>query len=169
MPGTATDETTEVTGDTSDTSDTTPGSGTGGGEVGTQDEYVEATATAVGYEDEAFNQCIAEAVVSDEVYAAIEESGRTVEEFQSGGPADLGLEEEQVMAVADEMAACGDLIPQVVQNEDERACVEASIDNNQMAQVLALSTFGLELTEELNAASDEVDACVEGLSATTTT
>jgi hypothetical protein len=155
---------------TDDTADTTEGSSpsSGGGEVGAQDDYIEAAKSEVQFEDEELNDCVATAIVSDDVYAAIEEAGLTVEEFQESGPTGLDVDEDTARAVAAEMAACGDLIPEVLTDEDELACAEDNIDNGQMAEFLALSLFGLQPSDDLQEANDAVEACLDAAAPTTT-
>ena len=151
---------------TSETGSSTPSSG--GGEVGSQEDYVEAAKSEVQFEDQEINDCVAAAIVSDDVYAAIQDAGLTVDDFQADGPISLGIEEDIADAVATEMAACGDLIPQVLTDEDEQACAEGNIDNDQMAQFLSLSLFGLQPTEDLQVANDAVQACLTEAATTTT-
>ena len=146
--------------------DSTPSSG--GGEVGSQDDYIEAAKSEVQFEDQEINDCVAAAIVGDDVYAAIAEAGLTVEDFQADGPVSLGIEEDTARDVAAEMADCGDLIPQVLTDDAEQACAQDNITNDQMAEFLSLSLFGLQPTDDLQAANDAVEACLDEAGTTTT-
>ena len=163
---TAATEGTDSTEDSAATDGSTPSSGSG--EVGSQDDYIEAAKSEVQFEDEEINDCVAAAIVSDDVYAAIEDAGLTVEDFQADGPVSLGIEEDTARAVAAEMADCGDLIPQVLTDEAEQACAQDNITNDQMAEFLSLSLFGLQPTDDLQAANDAVEACLDEAGTTTT-
>ena len=163
----ATEGTTDDSTDGSlDPADSTPSSG--GGEVGSQDDYIEAAKSEVQFEDQEINDCVAAAIVSDDVYAAIEEAGLTVEDFQADGPISLGIEEDTARDVAAEMADCGDLIPQVLTDEAEQACAQDNITNDEMAEFLSLSLFGLQPSDDLQAANDAVEACLDEAATTTT-
>ena len=111
---------------------------------------------------------VAAAIVSDDVYAAIQDAGLTVDDFQADGPVSLGIEEDTARDVAAEMADCGDLIPQVLTDDAEQACAQDNITNDQMAEFLSLSLFGLQPTDDLQAANDAVEACLDEGSTTTT-
>ena len=163
---TATAATEGTTGGSLDPADSTPSSG--GGEVGSQDDYIEAAKSEVQFEDQEINDCVAAAIVSDDVYAAIEEAGLTVEDFQADGPISLGIEEDTASAVAAEMADCGDLIPQVLTDEAEQACAQDNITNDEMAEFLSLSLFGLQPSDDLQAAYDAVATCLDEAATTTT-
>lgn len=170
----AVDETTSTEAASTDTAggsdDTTDGttSGTAGGEVGTREEYVEAAKAEVEFEDAEINDCVAEAIVSDEVYEAIQTAGLTVDAFSETGPSGaVDIDEAQAQAVAAEMAECGDLISQVLTDEAELACATENLSNEQLAEFLALSLFGLEPGAELQDANAAVEECLA--SATTTT
>lgn len=161
---TATDDTT-----VDDTTDGTTSS-SDSGEVGSQEEYIEATKSEVSFEDTDLNDCVAEAVVSDEVYAAIQDAGLTVEAYQSEGPDGLDLDEAAAQVMADDLAACGDLVGQVLAGADDvqLACAEEHISNQQIAEFLAFSLLGLEPSSDVTDANDAVDECIAAASTTTT-
>ena len=67
---------------------------------------MEAASAQLQIEDDEFAGCVAEAIVSDDVYDQIEELGVTVEGFADTGPAGQGitLDEDQADAVAGDVA-----------------------------------------------------------------
>ena len=72
-------------------------------------------------DDEELGECIAEALISDDVYAQIEELGVTAEQFGDDGPAGLGITLDEEQADGDRratLAACGDLADDVLADED---------------------------------------------------
>ena len=101
---TATDASSETSGDVEGT---TREDGSAG-EVGEREEYVEAASEGFPTDDEEFAGCIGEAIISDDVYAAIEEAGVTVGHDSSESQVRLlavqravaELPEEQRLAVA---------------------------------------------------------------------
>ena len=70
--------------------------------------------------------------------------------------------------VGADLAACGDVLGQVISSDEEEAlaCAEQHIDNEQAAAAIAFDVLGAEPSSELQAALDEFDAC---LAETTTT
>ena len=167
-------EVTEVTigddtDDTAVTTEETDGSTAGGGEVGTQDEYIEAAREEISseFDDQDLADCVGEAMINDDVYAAIEEAGMTVEEFSADGPAGLELDE----AVADEVGAnfaeCGNLVPEIIAEGTAQDCAEENITNEQIAEFLAYTLLELPPSAEVEAAAEAADACIQA--ATTTT
>ena len=157
---TATDETSEV--------GSTPTSG--GGEVGSQEDYVAAAQEEIGaeFDDAELADCVGEAMINDDVYAAIETAGVTVEQFAADGPAGLSVDQDVADQVAADFAACGDLVPQIASEDDELACAEENITNEQVATFLAYSLFGLDQSEDVQTASEAVDECISAASTTTT-
>lgn len=145
---------------------TTPSSG--GGEVAAQEEYIEAAKGEVDFEDGEINDCFAEAIVNDDVYAAIEENGLTLEDFESDGPVSLGVDEAVAADVASAAAACGDLLPQVLTDETEIECAQENLSNEQLAEYLVFSLLGAEPSDEVTAANEAVEVCLAGASTTTT-
>jgi hypothetical protein len=162
------EDTSDVTLSVDDTSGSTPTDGTGGGEVGTQDEYVEAAAEGFPIQDEELDGCIAEAMITDDVYAAIEESGVTTDAFRDSGPAGAGivLDEAQANEVADGMAACGDLIGEVLSGNE--SCATDVLSNEQIAQYISFTLFSVEPSAELQSAYDAVETCLAETATTTT-
>jgi hypothetical protein len=153
--------------DTSDTDGSAPT--TGSGEVGSQDDYVAAAKEEIAseFDDQDLADCMGEAMVSDDVYAAIEEAGMTVEAFSADGPAGLGLDEAAADEVASDFAECGDLLPEIVA-EEQLDCAEENISNEQVAELLAYTLLELELSADVQDASDAVDVCMEAATTTTT-
>jgi hypothetical protein len=168
----ATEDTDLGAGDTVETIDPTGDSTptTAGGEVGSQDEYVEAAKDEIGseFDDQDIADCVGEAMVNDDVYAAIEEAGVTVEQFSADGPTGLAVDEAVAEQVAADFAACGDLVPQVVADEDELACA-ADLTNDEMAEFLAYNLLGQEPSADVTAAFDDVETCITAASTTPTT
>lgn len=168
----ATEDTDLGAGDTVETIDPTGDSSpsTAGGEVGSQDEYVEAAKDEIGseFDDQDIADCVGEAMVNDDVYAAIEEAGVTVEQFSEDGPTGLAVDEAVAEQIASDFAACGDLVPQVVADEDELACA-ADLTNDEMAEFLAYNLLGQEPSADVTAAFDDVETCITVASTTPTT
>jgi len=163
----ATDGTAATSGtDVTDETDGTTGS-SGGGEVGAREDYVAAAVSQLQIEDEEVATCVAEALVSDDVYDQIEELDVTVEGFSDTGPAGQGitLDQGQAEAVASDVAACGDIVALLLEG-DELVCAEDHLSSEQMAQNVSFTLFGVDRTEELQAAFDAMEEC---LSATATT
>ncbi len=143
------------------------------GEVGTKDDYVQGATdeiTSNGTADPAMAGCMAEAIVSDEVYAAIQDAGVTVDQFRSGDLASNGVTvtDDQAAGIAGDMSACGDLIAQLASSADEEGCISASFSNEQVAELVVASVFGLQPSAELETANSEVGACLAALVTTTT-
>jgi hypothetical protein len=169
----STESTTSGTSTASSGSDTTDASatttaGSGGGEVGSKQDYVDAAESAIRFDDEDLRGCVAEALVSDDVYAAIQKAGLSVDDFKTGQSMDkLSVSEDQAAAVADEMAACGDLLPEILpDDEDQLSCAKGNMSNDQVAQLLSYSLFQIDLPEDLQAANDAVEKCVQGATST---
>ena len=166
---TATDDTIAPDDTTDATTDGTTSS-SGGGEVGSQEEYLEAAREQLPIEDEEIRDCVAEALVSDDIYAAIQDAGMTVDTFNAEGPGSLGLDESAAQAVADDLAACGDLASQFSANADPTRlqCLEENMDGDQIAAALAFEILSVDPPAELEAAQDAVQECVDAASPTTT-
>jgi hypothetical protein len=162
---------TAVTDETVGTDATDGTTGTSGsGEVGSQEDYVAAAQEEIGaqFDDAELADCVGEAMINDDVYAAIETAGLTVEQFSEDGPAGLSVEQDVADQVAADFAACGDLLPQIASEDDELACAEENITNEQVGEFLAYSLFGLEQNDEVRAASDAVDQCISASTTPTT-
>ena len=142
----------------------------GGGEVGSQEDYVAAAQEEIGaeFDDAELAECVGEAMVNDDVYAAIETAGLTVEQFSEDGPEGLSVDQDVADQVAADFAACGDLLPQIASEDDELACAEENISNEQIGEFLAYSLFGLEQSDEVQSASEAVDACISAATTPTT-
>lgn len=168
-----TSETEDTTGDTtSDTTDGTTGDtteGTGGGEVGEREDYVAAAEAQLEDIEMEDPSCIAEAVISEDIYAAIQDAGLTVEEFETSGPGDLEVDDATLDAAAEELAACEGLSAGMSDNDDQQACIDASFDNAELARLLTYTLFGQDVPEDLQAPNDEVEACYDALQSETTT
>ena len=52
-------------------------------------------------------------------------------------------------------------------SDDDRACVEDNLDNDQLAELLVSDFFGVEPSDEVSSGSDAVSACISGSTATT--
>jgi hypothetical protein len=142
----------------------------GGGEVGSQEDYVTAAQEEIGaeFDDAELADCVGEAMINDDVYAAIETAGLTVEQFSEDGPEGLSVDQDVADQVAADFAACGDLLPQIASEDDELACAEENISNEQIGEFLAYSLFGLEQSDEVQSASEAVDACISAATTPTT-
>jgi hypothetical protein len=168
------DTTTEGTtgDDTIAPDDTTDGttSSSGGGEVGERDEYLETAREQLPLEDEEIRGCVAEAIVNDDIYAAIQEAGLTVEAFASEGLDGLGVDEATAEQVGSDLAACGDLVAEVVADADEteQRCATDNITNDQISELLAFTFLGLDPSDEVQQANDAVEECIDAASPTTT-
>ena len=158
---------TDGTDETGGTTDVPTGS-SGGGEVGDRQEYVDAAVAQLQMEDEDAADCVAEAIVSDDVFAQIEELGVTVDGFSETGPAGQGvtIDEDQAREMADELTGCGD-IAQLLLDGDDLTCAEDTMTNDQMAQYLSFSLFGVDPDEELQEAFGAMQACTTGTATTT--
>ncbi len=158
---TSTSETTETTGTTGSSGSSTGASGSG--DVGSKQDYIDAAESAIGFGDEDIRGCVATAVVSDKVYAAIRQTGLSVDDF---GAADslgkLKVSADEAASVADDMAACGDLLPQLISDEDRLTCAKENLSNTQVAQILAYSLFQVDLPEDLQTANNAVGQCAQG-------
>jgi hypothetical protein len=154
-----------------DTGSTTSEESTPGGEVGSRDDYVEAATAEINWDDRELTECVAEAIVSDDVYAAVQDADVTVEQFRGGQLEEQGvtITDDQVAAIADDMAACGDLVPQLAGNEQEETCIAASFSNELMAEYLTASLFGRDQSAAAETANDEVTSCLTAAEDTTTT
>ncbi|MET0460518.1 MAG: hypothetical protein ABW195_14800 [Ilumatobacteraceae bacterium] len=145
-------------------------SATGGGEVGTEDEYVEAAAAAIPWEDEEMSECAAVAIIDAIGYEQIQEVGVSVEQFGDVGPLESGLtiDEDSVSAVSSDVAACGDVLEQLTfgLGDEERSCVGANLDNEQLAESIVAPLFGLDPSADVAAGEDAIDECLR--EATTT-
>ena len=64
-----------------------------GGEVGSREEYVETTAEEISDEFGDLADCVAEALINDDVYAAIQAAGLTLEQFQEDGPTGITVDD----------------------------------------------------------------------------
>jgi hypothetical protein len=146
---------------TSSGTETTTGS-SGGGEVGTQQDYVDTATEEIRFEDEDIGGCVAEAIVSDKVYAAIQKAGLTVEDFKNGTESigTLSIDEAEATSVAHDMAACGDLLSQALSDEHELACAKESLSNEEYAQGLSYQLFGIDPPADLKEKSDAIGKCV---------
>lgn len=160
---------TDSVGGSETTTDATTDGTEGGGEVGARDDYVEAITAEIeeDMEDPSQAECFAEALVSDDVYAAIEEQGLTVEEF-GAGPSSLDIDQAQAETIAGDLAGCGELADQFGGSETETTCLTENLDNEQLALLVTLAAFELQPTDELLAAQDDVSACVAAATTTTT-
>jgi hypothetical protein len=161
--------------ESSDVGSSTPGTGSvAAGEVGTEEEYVAAASEAIAWEDTDISDCVATALVDAITYDQIEEAGVTVEQFSEGNPSTLGLtvDESDADAVSSDVADCGDLIGQIAaangMSDDEQSCITDNIDNGQMAELLVTQFFTFTASDDLNSASDDVDACITALEPATT-
>jgi len=164
-------DTTDI-GDTADTGDTTDSSTptSGGGEVGSQDDYLTVARGQLPLEDEDIRDCVAEALVSDEIYEAIEDAGMTVDTFESDGPGALGLDQAAAEALGDDLAGCGDIASQFAADADNARlqCLQENMDEEQIADALAFEILEVEEPADLQAAEDAVDACADAGTTTTT-
>ena len=162
---TVTSDTTETDADSS-----TPAGGTASGEVGTEEEYVEATSAAIPWDDEEMSDCAAVALIDAIGYDQITDAGITVEQFSTQGPGASGLtiDEDSLTDVSSEVAACGDVLAQLTtgMDDDQRICVEDNLDNEQLAELLVAPLFQLDPSDEVVAGSEAVDACIGELTAT---
>jgi hypothetical protein len=151
-------------------SDTTTASSGSGEEVGSQQDYVDAAESAIQFEDEDIRGCVAEALVSNDVYAAIQKVGLSVDAFKSGDSMDkLEITEGQATSIADDISACGELLPQILSDdEDQLNCAKESLSNAQVGKLLSFALFQIELPDDLKAANEAVQACV-GATATPST
>jgi|HigsolmetaAR201D_1030396.scaffolds.fasta_scaffold08198_4 hypothetical protein len=154
-----------TTGDLTDdtTADTFPD------EVGEREDYVAALSTEIENVDADFAACLADAVLSDEVYADIQANEVTIRQFVEEGPSVLSLDEGAIDQIASSMADCGELaelIPTI--GDDERACVQEHMTNEQVATVLATQVLGFDLSDELDEANDAVEECIDELRSETT-
>ena len=185
---TSTTTDTEATAETVDTSETTETSETfdnsdtsatgvddtaatsGSGEVGSREDYVEAAKAGFPVDDDALGDCIAEALISDEVFALIEDLGVTAEQLEDEGPngAGITLDEDQATAVADDVAACGDLPAAVLEDEAELACATENMSNEQFAQYITFTLFSVTPSPDLQAAYEAMDECMRGSTTSTT-
>ena len=111
-----TDDTTEDTDDPAGTDDTgsTPTSGTGdSGAPATEEDFVAAAASAIGFQDTEMSECMAQALVDGIGFARIEASGVSPEEFTSASSLvelDLGIAEEDAADVQAAITECGDIV-----------------------------------------------------------
>jgi hypothetical protein len=139
------------------------------GEVGTREDYVEAAKSGFPVEDEDLAACIAEALITDDVYARIQELGVTAADFGDSGPTALGitLNEEQATAMAEEIVACGDLLDALLADDAARACAEEHLSSEQFAQYVSFTLYAVEPSDELQAAYDAMDECVTATATTT--
>lgn len=157
---------------TVDTTDSTAGSTptSGSGEVGSKDDYTEVARNEIRsrFDDDDLADCVGEAMVNDDVYAAIEDAGITVDEFSEDGPAGLQLEEAVADQVAEDFAACGDLLPEIVKDDAARDCAEENITNDQVAEFMAFTLLEIDPSADVAAAVEAADACVNAGTTTTT-
>jgi hypothetical protein len=167
--GASTPTSSDATGSTAGSDTTTAASGSGG-EVGSKQEYVDAAESAIQFEDEEIKGCVAKALVSDDVYAAIQKVGLSVDDFKAGDSmAKLEVSEGEATSVADEIAGCGELLPQILpDDEDQLNCAKESLSNDQVAKLLSYSLFKIDLPEDLKAANAAVEKCVQGPTSPTT-
>jgi hypothetical protein len=165
-----TDETTDGTTDTTSEGVSDPLTDvTGGGEVGEREDYLtvaEDQLSGAGVEDP---ECVAAAIVTEDIHAAIEEAGLTVEEFTEQGPRGVEVDDDTLEAAASDLAECGPLAESMADSEDQQACIEASFDNAELARLRIFTFFRGEVPEDLQDASDDVDACYQDLETETTT
>jgi hypothetical protein len=173
--GRAAGTTTTTSGSSSATSRSSNGTATttvtsgSGGTVGSKQDYVDAAASSIQFADEKIKGCVAEALVSDDVYAAIQKNKLSVDDFKSGDSIDqLKVGQEEAASVATDMAACGELLPQILSgNEAQLSCATKSMSNEQIAKLLSYSLFGIDLPKDLQTANSAVQACVQGSPAPT--
>jgi hypothetical protein len=75
--------------------------------------------------------------------------------------AQLKVTEDQATSVADDIAACGDLLPQILSDdEDQLNCARQSLSNKQVGRLLSYSLFEIDLPADLKAANEAVSKCV---------
>jgi hypothetical protein len=159
----ATTTTTVATGGSASSSDvSTSGS--------SKQDYINAAEAGIPFEDEQIRGCVAQALISDDVYAAIKKAGVSVEDFTSGeSQAQISVSQEQAASVAKDMAACGELLPQVIRGDEQQlTCAQDNITNQQLAQALSYSLFGVELPEDVQAANQAVGDCIRDTATATT-
>lgn len=144
-------------------------SGSGGGEVAAQQEYVDAASDEIGEDFGDLADCAAEALINDDVYAAIQQAGLTLDQFKEDGPVGLALDDSAVQGVGADLAACGDVLGQVIPSDEEEAvaCAEQHITNEQAAAAIAYDVLGAEPNAELQTAIDDFQACIDETTATT--
>jgi hypothetical protein len=135
-----------------------------GGEVGSKQDYIDAAESAIGFEDEDIRGCVAEAVVSDKVYASIQGAGLSVDDFKTGNDlSTLKVTEDEATSIADDMAACGELLPQLISGDEAQLnCAKQNLSNVQTAQLLSFQLFGINLPEDLKTADAGVRQCSQG-------
>ena len=158
-------DTTDTTG--TDVDDTTSSSGSG--EVGSREDYVAAAKAGFPVDDEELGDCIAEALITDDVLAQIEQLGITQQQFEDEGPEGTGitLDEEQARTMAEDVAACGDLAAAVLDDEDAEACAADNMSNEQLAQYVTFNLFSVDTPDDLQAAYDAMDECMRETVTTT--
>ena len=120
-------------------------------------------------DDDELGDCIAEALISDDVFAQIEELGVTPQQFEDESPEGVGitLDEDQATAMAEDVAACGVLPADVLEDEAELACATENMSDEEFAQYVTFTLFSVAPSEDLQAAYDAMEECMSG--ATTTT
>lgn len=163
-------ETTEASTETSASESSvtsTPAAGSSGGTgvVASQEEYIAAATEELRVEDNPeLARCAAEAIVNDDVYAAIQEAGMDLEAFHDAAFVGNGvlIEQEVADAVASDIAACGNLTSSFSADDKEQNCLEASFDNVLIAEYLVAGLFGLTPSDEVLAADEAVTACMAG-------
>jgi hypothetical protein len=169
----ATDPTdTSETTDTSDPSDTAVDDtteSTGAGEVGPREDYVAAAKEGFPVDDDALGECIAEALISDDVFTQIEDLGVSAEQLQEEGPQGVGivLGQDQATAMAEEVAACGVVPADVLEDEAELGCAEELMSNEVFAQYITFTLFRVAPTPDLQAEYEAMEDCMGGTATTT--
>jgi hypothetical protein len=128
-----------------------------------RDEYVAAAQEqleGIGASDPA---CIAAALITEDIHAALVGAGITVEEFAQSGPGGAPVDDEMLETAAGQLADCDGLAAGIADTAEQQACIEASFDNEELARLMTFNLFNGAIPDDLQEASDEVDACYQEL------
>jgi hypothetical protein len=159
-----------ATGDTGP-GDTAPtGTETGGtGATGSEADYVAAFgANYAVFDDEADNECVGQAIVDAVGLEAIESSGTAPDDvigivFLS--EAGLVIDDSALDAAIAQLADCGDLAAVAIEGgsgtEEQTDCAADVVTSELAAEQLLTQIGELDPSPALDAARDELDACLE--------
>lgn len=158
-------ETTDVTTDPTDASDTSS-DGSGAAGDATMDEYVDAGAETMGFDDPEIARCIVATTLDVAGEDAVRATGLTPEEFAAGGINTLTWEQAQSEELAERLPECGDLlqlyIDQGATTEDEAACAAEVLDNELVGAIVAYTMTGLSPIDDMEQVDADLTDCLSG-------
>ena len=154
-----------------DTTEATSATGAADGTTGgsyTEEDFVQAGVDDLQIGDEDIERCLTQATIDAIGFDNIVATGLAPEElFRSNGLDESGLSvpEERHDQLKSDIAGCGDLVElyatEGAESETEAACAREHLTNELISEIFVLSIAETEPSAELEAASDEMEACLD--------